>query len=178
MRSFFTLFFWIWSTGWVYASVNRTHGLDRVQAPLGKQYRYIEFGQVTGGQAGEIHSLIGMRRVFSGKDRVERLILDLGDAAGKPLLGRVSYFQVSIEKDKPRIIIDLSQMAASTVNDKTIRRLVRSSPFIKSAKVNYDPTDASLTIQLFLKKKMQLEAFQLVGKGKPGRLAVDMKEKM
>ncbi|MEQ1664129.1 MAG: hypothetical protein ABL927_01985 [Bdellovibrionales bacterium] len=158
----------------VILSLNASAAIDKKIAPLKKLNQYLELGQFSGGEAGTTHSLLGVRSIISQKDKLERLILDLGNSEGKPLLGKISYFQVSIEPNNPRIIIDLSQIAASSVNDETIKSLVKKSPYIKSAKVHFDPSDTSISIQLFLKKKMKMEAFQLLSKNEPGRIAIDL----
>lgn len=142
-----------------------------------KRHQYIEHGVISGGESGTAFTLLNVRRVFSAKDKVERILLDLGDAFGKPLVGQVSYFQAAIEKDKPRVVIDLSQMLASGVSAESIKKIFAASPYVKEAKINFDPVDSTITIQLMLKKRVQLEAFKLPSSDKSSRIAIDLREK-
>lgn len=159
-------------------SLHSYAAIDRVLAPKSKNHHYIEYGTISGGEAGILHTLLDIRRIQAPKDKIERLLLDLGDAQGQPLKNRVSYFQVSLEKNNPRVVIDLSQMNASGVDQKKISQIFKSSTFVKTAKINFDPIDTTITIQLELKKNVQLEAFQLTDKTKAGRIVIDLKEKI
>ncbi|MCB0349920.1 MAG: hypothetical protein KDD38_01980 [Bdellovibrionales bacterium] len=151
--------------------------IDRTIAKANKRHTYIEYGTISGGESGAAFTLLNVRRIFSAKDKIERILLDLGDAYGKPLKGQVSYFQAAIEKENPRVVIDLSQMLASGVNEEAIKKSFKASPFVKEAKINFDPLDSTITIQLLLKKNMKLEAFMLPSKDKASRIAIDLKEK-
>ncbi len=152
--------------------------IDRMQALDVKKHIYIENGTVVGGEAGRTFSLLDVRRMPASKDKIERIFFDLGDEAGKPLKNRVSYFQVTVEKNNPRVVIDLSQMLGSDIDFAKLKKVFAKSPYVREARINYDPIDTTITVQLILKKPMQVEAFKLVAKDRPSRLVVDLKEKL
>ncbi len=151
--------------------------IDRTVASTSKRHIYIERGAISGGESGTAFTLLNIRRIYSSKDRVERILLDLGDAYGKPLKNQVSYFQAAIEKENPRVVIDLSQMLASGVSKESLVKTFKASPFVKDTKINFDPLDSTITIQLILRKQVQLEAFKLPSADKASRIAIDLKEK-
>lgn len=151
--------------------------IDRALALETKSHKYIENGTVVGGEAGTAFTLLGVRRLLSAKDKIERVFLDLGDDKGLPLKSKVSYFQVGVDKVNSRVVIDLSQMMASAVDAAKIKKIFGDSPYVRDAKINYDPIDTTITIQLFLKKKVLVEAFKLVAKDRPSRLVIDFKDK-
>lgn len=169
---------WLVALVFMIMSVWSHAAIDRSYASLSKKHRYIEDGSVTGGESGNAtYSLLDVRRFFSAKDKIERIFLDLGDERGQPLINKVSYFHASIEKKNPRVVIDLSQMTSSGVNAEKIAKVFKSSPYVRQAKINFDPVDNSITIQLILKKNMQMEVFKLPGREKASRVVVDLKAK-
>jgi hypothetical protein len=150
--------------------------IDRVMAGDMKRHQYVHNGVIVGGESGKSFTLLDVRRLLSAKDKIERIFLDLGDERGQPLILKISYFQVGVEKDLSRVVIELSQMSASAVDAKKMSKVFLNSPYVKAATIQYDPIDASLSIQLNLKKKMMVEAFQLISPDKAGRIVVDLKE--
>lgn len=150
--------------------------VDRLIAADLKRHQYVENGLIVGGESGKTFTLLDVRRILSPKDKIERIFFDLGDEHGKPLKNRVSYFQVSVEKENSRIVIDLSQMLASGIDAAKLKKIFQQSPYVKQAKINYDPIDASISIQLWTKKRVQIEAFKLPASDKASRIVVDLKE--
>ena len=55
-------------------------------------------------------SLLNVRRDLSRKLGMERIILDIGDYQGRPLKGKVGYFQASVQKSPARVVVDLAQL--------------------------------------------------------------------
>jgi hypothetical protein len=155
-----------------------TAAVDRRLAANQKLNHYLQYGTIIGGEtpAGSHgYSLLDMRRIFAAKDHIERILIDFGDGEGKPLKGKLGYYHVSIEKGQTRIVIDLAQMLGSNINQDKIRQIFQASPYVKEARINYDPVDSNITVQLILKKKVLLEVFQLPSKNKASRVVLDLK---
>lgn len=152
--------------------------LARVKAEGRKLHKYIEEGVYFGGEAGvTAHSLREVKHIYSNKDKIERILIELGDQQGQPLLQRASYFQVSVQKKPYRVVVDLSQMAASGVDEKKLVSLLKESPYVEKAQLYYDPVDTSISIQLDLKKSVELEVFQILSADKVSRIAIDLRAK-
>lgn len=152
--------------------------VDRRLAANQKTNHYLQYGTIIGGETANgsrSYSLLDIRRIAAPKDKIERVLLDFGDSDGKPLKGLPGYYHVSIEKDQTRVVIDLSQMAGSNINQEKIRQIFRGSAMVKEARINYDPVDSSITLQLILKKKALLEVFQLPSQDKASRVVLDLK---
>jgi len=170
MRYFFCLLILVASTAQA--------AIDRKIALFQKTNQYLTNGSVTGGQSAtgsSSFSILDVRRIFAAKDKVERILIEVGDDKGHPLINKLSYFQVSVEKNRPRVVINLSQTVASNVDQQKLRKLFLSSPYVKDAKINFDPVDLSMTMQLVLKKAVLLEVFEMKSKNKGSRLVVDLK---
>ncbi len=163
----------------VLLSISSAHAaIDRRLASNAKTNHYLQYGTIIGGETANGsrgYSLLDVRRIFASKDKIERVLIDFGDGDGKPLKGTPGYYHVSIEKGQTRVVIDLSQMLGSNINQERIRQIFKASPFVKEARINYDPVDSNITLQLLLKKKVLLEVFQLPSKNKPSRVVIDLK---
>lgn len=150
--------------------------IDRRKAKSEKQHSYIENGVISGGTVNTRGgSLLNVRRFFAAKDKIDRILIDLGDEKGQPLKNQIHYFQVIKDKTQKRVVIELPQMLGANVTDKRIREAFASSPFVKSARINYDPVDSNITIQLQLKSEVKVEAFQMPTKDKASRIIIDLK---
>lgn len=159
--------------GYAWAAIDQ-----KLPAPNRKMHKYIEEGIYMGGESAAMaHALTNVKRIYSPKDKIERLLFELGDEKGQPLLKRSSYFQVSVQKNPARIVIDLAQMAASGVDDKKLLSMLQTSPYIKNAKIKFDPVDGSICVQLDLKQNIDLEVFQILTENKASRIAIDIKAK-
>lgn len=142
-----------------------------------KKNNYIDKGTVIGGQAGQGFSLLKVRSQASKKHGIERVVLNLGDEQGRLLQGRLSFFQVNVEPERSRIVINLSQVAQSKVTVEDLKKTFRNSPFIRSATLVPDLNGNDMSLVLQLKQQAKAEVFQLTEKGKPGRLVVDLVRK-
>ena len=143
-----------------------------------KTNHYITDGFITGGTSSSnstSFAILDVRRIFAARQKIERILVAMGDDKGHPLLGKISYFHVSINPHVPRIEIDLDQTVASNVNQEKLKKIFLSSHYVKSAKIDFDPTDLSMTIRLELKKPVQLEVFNLKSKNRASRIVLDMK---
>lgn len=150
-------------------------GVLRRSAGTKKANQYIEDGVIYGGQAGVGYSLMDIRRFYSGKDRIERLIFEMGNERGQPAKN-LGYFQVNLNKKLRRIDIDMSQMRGAALDQKKIADLFKASPFVKTVKMNYDPEDRAILMQVFLKQNVEMEVFQIPAQNKFSRIALDIRK--
>ncbi len=159
-------------------SVSSSAAIERRFALNSKTNHYITDGFVTGGDSSSnstSFAILNVRRIFAARHKIERILVAMGDDKGHPLLSKMSYFHVSINPHVPRIEIDLDQTVASNVNQEKLKKIFLSSHYVKSAKIDFDPTDLSMTIRLDLKKPVQLEVFNLKPKNRASRIVLDLK---
>lgn len=150
-------------------------GVLRKQATNKKANAYIKDGIIFGGQNGIGYSLMDIRRFYSGKDRVERLIFEMGDEQGLPAK-TLGFFQVNLDAKLRRIDVDLSQMRGAALDQKKLADLFKTSPFVKTVKLTYDPEDRAILMQVFLKQNVEMEVFEIPAKNKFSRIALDMRK--
>lgn len=150
-------------------------GVLRKLATTRKANEYIRDGIVIGGQNGIGYSLMDIRRFYSSKDRVERLIFEMGDEKGLPAK-TLGFFQVNLDSKLRRIDVDLSQMRGAALDQNKVADLFKSSPFVKNVKLNYDPEDRAILMQVFLKQNVEMEVFEIPAKNKFSRIALDMRK--
>lgn len=141
-----------------------------------KRNLYLTSGVVLGGESGTSFTLLGIRRQQAKNQSMERVILDIGDQAGKPLLNKLSYYQVSIEKNPPRIVIDLSQVNQTRVSETAIANLFAKSALVKSTSLTSDPEDNSTKLILNTKGPVAVEVFEMPSNKKASRVVLDLKK--
>ena len=140
-----------------------------------KKDQYLTSGVVIGGQAGAGFTLLNVRREHSQKLSMERIIFDLGDRAGQPLLKRLGYFHISVEKNPSRIVIDLSQVARSRVSEMDLVKLFSKSPFVAKVEMSMEPEDSAAKIVLNTKTPIAAEIFEMPSNKKASRIVIDLK---
>lgn len=141
-----------------------------------KKGRYLAQGVFIGGKAGTGFSLLNVRHRASTKLKMARVILDMGDMSGRPLHQGLGYFQVAVEKDPARVVVDLSQVSRSRLSEKKLAEIFSKSPYIKSVDFTEDPEDGSSTLVLNLKHQMAAEVYRLHSSQKPNRIVIDLKQ--
>ncbi len=139
-----------------------------------KKNTYMQDGTFTGGKAGGGSTLLGVRRAFSKKAQIERVIVDLGDKDAKSTGAEPGYFQASVDAENNRVVLDLAQLRMSAVSEQKLKELFKKSPFVASAEFTLDPEDKAGTLVLNLKRPMQLEVFQLLDRKKSARVVMDL----
>lgn len=140
-----------------------------------KNNTYVQDGVFIGGEANGGTSLLGLRRAFSRKIGLERVIVDIGNREAKPDAKDLGYFQVSLDAPRQRIVLDLTQLRISKVSEQQIQDTFKKSPFVRSAELTLDPEDQSASLVLNLKQPMKLEVFELRKRGKAARVVMDLK---
>ncbi len=141
-----------------------------------KKDLYVSQGVVIGGKAGSGFTLLNVRRENSTKLAIERVILDIGDKEGQPLLNQLGYFHVSVEKNPPRVVIDLSQVRRSKVTEMEISRLFSKSPFIRDVELSMQAEDSSAKLVLNTRKPVAAEIFEMPSSKKASRIVIDLKK--
>lgn len=141
-----------------------------------KTSAYLNEGVIVGGRAGKGYSLLNVRRDLSPKLGMERVILDLGDIEGRPLFGKASYFQASVEKNPPRIVIDLAQLSRSAVTEAKLKQMFKKSPYVKGVELTSDPEDRSASLVISLTQPMGVEIFEMPAANKASRIVIDLKK--
>src|SRR5207253_2970794 len=114
-----------------------------------------------------------VRRQHSPKLDMELVIMDFGDREGQPLINRLGYFHVSVERN--RVVIDLSQVTRAQVTEMELVKLFAKSPLVKSVELSMDPEDSGATLVLNTNGATAAEVFQMPSEKKPSRLVVDLK---
>lgn len=141
-----------------------------------KSDKYASTGVFMGGRAGISQSLTAVRRTASTKVGMERVILDLAKADGKPFT-ESGYFHVSVDESKSRVVIDIGQIMRTATTEQSLRKMFAKSPYVKSVDFTLDPQDSTGTIVLNLKTPMKAEVFQMPGnKKRTARLVIDLKK--
>jgi len=141
-----------------------------------KKDQYLTTGVVIGGQAGSGFTLLNVRRESSNKLAMERIIFDMGDREGQPLLKKLGYFHVSVEKNPSRVIIDLSQVARSRVSEINLAKMFEKSPFVAKVEMSMEPEDNAAKIVLNTKVPIAAEIFEMPSDKKASRLVIDLKK--
>ena len=129
-----------------------------------KQNQYISNGVITGGHQGHGFSLLNIRRKYYKSKKIDRVILDIGTATLKDHFGEPCYFHISIDESKRLLTIDLHQIYKSRFDFEELAKKIKSSPFIKSAKVVRDFDDKTTSIVAKLKSNVKIESYSIKGK--------------
>ncbi|NJL24117.1 MAG: hypothetical protein HC902_02330 [Calothrix sp. SM1_5_4] len=118
-----------------------------------KKNAYLGDGVFTGGRAsanGQV--LVAVRRDFSAKARLERIVVELaegenaesaakGASVAATRAGQPGYFQVSIDSNRNRLVLDLAQLQMSKISEPQARALFKKSPYVRNVSLTLDPED-------------------------------------
>jgi len=152
------------------------HSASVYKKSLGvKKNQYIKDGVIIGGRISDGFTLLDVRRGFSKKSGMERVVLDIGDLAGKPIKNEINYYHVNVDQKQRRVVIDLNQVARSGVDQKQLLKIFKASPVVRSADITFDPEDLTTNLVLKLKRPTKVEVFNLVSTEHPSRIVLDMK---
>lgn len=146
------------------------------QAKSKKVGGYLTDGVFVGGQnLIEGTSLLNIRRHFSKKSKVERVVLDIGDYFGRPLVGKLGYFHIRINKKQRKIFIELTDLKKVKLPKDRFVRLVSASPVVQEMNYHFDAVDHTFVLEFSLNKSVALEVFKMPSNHKAGRIVLDMK---
>ena len=135
-------------------------------APEKKSY-YMSEGVFVGGHTQENLTLFNVRQSRQ-KHFEERLVFDIGNT-------RPGFFHISIQKNLHRLVIDLENTVDSKVTASRLKEIFRKSRIFKTPHLFQDTLTKSVTIEIPLKREVQVEVFELAGFKMPGRIVVDVK---
>lgn len=127
---------------------------------------------VTGGVAGAGFSIQNI--TWAKLAQKERLIIDMGDLAGKDIKGLPGYYHAELQANPPRLILDFSQTPNSLLEESDVRAKLKASQKVSSSKLLLDPTDQTMSLILDLKKGTKAQIFQVKGQKGTGRVVVDL----
>lgn len=149
--------------------------IDPVQVKQKKSERYLTTGLFVGGEHQRDVALMDIRRQYSSKAKLERIVLEMKSLAGANK-GRASFFQVNVNAPSNRVQIDISGMSGAHLALNEISKLIEKSPLVAKAEFIIDPEDRSAMLNLQLKRTgLKIEAYELTGTDS-GRLVIDLKE--
>jgi hypothetical protein len=143
------------------------------QAGSEKQNHYIESGVFVGGHDHGFLSLLNVRHNL--KNEMERLVFDVGQKTTTDAMERPGFFHIALQKQPNRIVLDLENVIYSKVTAEQILGLLKKSPYVTHVNLYQDSIHKNLTLEILLKKAVQMEVFELVTPGKPGRIVMDIK---
>ncbi|MDZ4662135.1 MAG: hypothetical protein SGJ18_11015 [Pseudomonadota bacterium] len=120
--------------------------------------RFFDQGIAVGVEAGRAFSITGINKKSENQNGLsESISINVGDGLGRKLTGSVGFFQVAVEKDPARLVIDLTQMQRTKVDERQLAAVFRDSGFIKSTEMTMDPEDFSTNLTFFLKKPVRVK---------------------
>lgn len=133
-------------------------------------------GIFQGGESGRAYSLIDIKRApaKNGAAQREHFSILYGDEVGRRILGKTGYFHISLEKNPDRLVIDLSQVQKTAVDEKQLAAIFRNSELISGTQMTMDPEDLSTNITLYLRNQVRARVKANTDGKKPGQVSVDL----
>ncbi len=133
-------------------------------------------GIFQGGESGRAYSLLDIKRQPSKNKgaAVERFSLLYGDEVGRRILGKTGYFHISLEKNPDRLVIDLSQVQKTAIDEKQLAAIFKNSELISGTQMTMDPEDLSTNITLYLRDQVRARVKTNTDSKKPGQVYVDI----
>lgn len=156
--------FGFWAVALVSLGIGASAGA--VPSPLlvkvGKVSPAIKTGVAIGGQAGVEFSLLSVQSEASPEG--ERLILGYGDRYGNSLKAEPGFYQIALDRDARRLVIDLAQVNKTAVDPQKLARILLASKLVASSEITMDPYDGSTNITLLLKEPVRLKVGSDIGR--------------
>lgn len=111
-------------------------------------------GAVVGGVAGEELSLLKIETSFG--ESSNKLVLAYGDRTGRVAKGEPGYFNLTLDRDSRRIVIDLAQVTKTGVDPVELKRRLASSKLITSSEMTMDPLDGTTNLTLTTRQSVEV----------------------
>lgn len=102
----------------------------------------------------------------------ERLSLTLGNKNGVAL-DEPGFFQVAVDEGGTRVVLDLSQVQQTSVDQNDLKSVLKNSSLVRSAEITMDPVDKSTNITFLMKKPVLAKATSNKANGK---VFIDLQE--
>lgn len=153
-----------------------TTGAFAMTAPLklapNKISPAISDGAAMGGTASDSFTLTAVNRENLPNGE-EKWIIGYGDRGGRPLVAGPGFFQVSVDRNSRRVLLDLAQVARSLVATSALDKIVKESRLVGSSDLTMDPVDHSTNITLNMKSPVAVQVVSDTSNG--GRLVLFLK---
>ena len=135
---------------------------------------YIAAGAIVGGNAGKIFSLLHVQKMLLAGG-VERIILTYGDQDGVPLKTQPGYFHLSLDQAGERLVLDLSQVLKTAVDQQDLIKELRGSHLVAKTDMSMDPQDGTTNITLFMRSPVEARAQIEATEDKQNQLIIDIR---
>lgn len=127
-----------------------------------------------GGLAGSSFSLIDIRRTADTKKKIERIVIDVGDAEGAKMRGWPGFYYAELKKNPQRLVLDFSQMPKSFINKEDIANRLKGSLAVLKTDMSMDPIDSALNLTMDLKQNTKVRIYQVSGKKSTSKVVIDL----
>ena len=139
-----------------------------------KPMPFVDSGLFVGGRSGVSFSLLDIQRNTLLDSEKERISIEIGDGNGKSLSGKPCYYQVSLEKNPSRLVVDLSQLSRAKFKESQLKSLFKNSAHIKNVELTTDPEDQSTSIVFNLKKAVAVAVFEIQSQHRPTQIVIEV----
>lgn len=154
--------------------------------PMGAAYNYrvasttptgefVSVGVISGGEEVSSSSLISLKRELSAGASEEFIKFGFVGENGKPFLGQVGYFHLSIEENPARIVLDFPHVQRVSQSYKKLSSALAVSPFVVSSEIFFDSAFQSTQVVLLLRKAMEVEVYQDIKPRKSSELVLHLR---
>ncbi len=127
-----------------------------------------------GGLAGSGFTLLDVRRTADAKKKVERIVIDVGDASGAVMKGLPGFYYAELKKNPQRLVIDFSQMPNARLTKAQIAQRLQGSQAVLKSDMSLDPLDNALNLTLDLKKNTKVRVYQVAGAKTTSKVVIDL----
>lgn len=131
-------------------------------------------GSTFGGLAGSGFTLLDVRRTADAKKKLERIVIDIGDASGAPQKGWPGYYFAELKSNPQKLILDFAQMPNARINQAQIAARLKNSTAVRKTAMSLDPTDNSLILNMDLKANTKVRVYQVAGKKSTSKVVIDL----
>lgn len=133
-------------------------------------------GALQGGKSGIVTSLLDLRETKTRDNKQARIVVDIGDAKNQKLIGRLGYYTVELKKNN-QVILNFNQTLSSRLTEKEMQKRFKTSAFVRSSKMVFDPMSQTTSVILDLKKAAAVKVISVSGSKQTSKLVVDLTEK-
>ena len=155
-----------------------TAAIKPISIEPNKIIKYYKKGVFVGGVSGTGYTLYNVKRKAKKKKnrRYERISLVYADKAGERIHEKVGYFHMSLEQKPARLVIDLSQVGSTKINEKQVAQIFKKSKLVKRTVMTIDPEDNSTNLTLYFKRHVKARVSTLVKGKSGGKVFIDLAE--
>lgn len=154
----------------IFTGYNSQASIQKSQSAL-----LIGSGSIRGGVASKGFGLMGVKS-FPGKNgKVERLAFEIGSPILQSIQGSPGYFHIENDNKLNRVVINFEQTVTAKFDEKKLKQLLKSSPFVKDVDMMVDGSHQTTSIVLQLSRPASLRAVPSIGRGdKSAMINIDL----